>query len=59
MNRFKLGDEVCKDNGRRGVVRAIFVNRDAARMCAVEINGALDFIDESKLSPPQQADLAA
>lgn len=59
MNQFKLGDEVCKDNGRRGVVRAIFVNRDAARMCAVEINGALDFIEESKLSPQQRADLAA
>lgn len=59
MNRFKLGDEVCKDNGRRGVVRAIFVNRDAARMCAVEINGALDFVEEARLASPQQADLAA
>ena len=26
MNQFKLGDEVCKDNGRRGVIRAIFRN---------------------------------
>lgn len=59
MNQFKLGDEVCKDNGRRGIVRAIFVNRDAARMCAVEINGALDFVEESKLLPQLRADLAA
>jgi hypothetical protein len=59
MSEFKLGDEVCKDNGRRGVVRAIFLNREAARMCAVEINGALDFIEASRLSMPPQAELAA
>lgn len=33
MSGFKLGDEVCRDNGRR-VIRAIFLNREAARMCA-------------------------
>lgn len=59
MSKFKLGDQVCRDNGRRGVIRAIFVNRDAARMCAVEINGALDFIEESRLSAPPYGELAA
>jgi hypothetical protein len=59
MTEFKLGDEVCRDNGRRGVIRAIFLNREAVRMCAVEISGALDFIEESRLSAPPQAKLAA
>jgi hypothetical protein len=59
MSEFRLGDEVCRDNGRRGVVRAIFLNREATRMCAVEINGALDFIEESRLSVPPHAELAA
>jgi hypothetical protein len=59
MSEFKLGDVVCKDNGRRGVVRAIFLSRDSARMCAVEINGALDFIEQSRLSVPPHAELAA
>jgi hypothetical protein len=59
MSEFKLGDEVCRDNGRRGVIRAIFLSREAARMCAVEVNGALDFIEESRLSAAPQAELAA
>ncbi|MFT0877850.1 hypothetical protein VRZ08_14885 [Rhodopseudomonas sp. G2_2311] len=59
MTSFKLGDEVCRDNGRRGVIRAIFLNREAARMCAVETNGALDFIEASRLSVPSRAELAA
>ncbi|MGO3926696.1 hypothetical protein NP284_00130 [Rhodopseudomonas pseudopalustris] len=59
MNGFRLGDEVMRDKGRRGVIRAIFLNREATRMCAVETNGALDFIEESKLSAPPRAELAA
>ena len=59
MSSFKLGDVVCRDNGRRGVVRAIFLNKEAARMCAVEFNGALDFIEAARLSVPQPAELAA
>jgi hypothetical protein len=59
MSAFKLGNEVCKDNGRRGVIRAIFLNREGARICAVEINGAMDFIEESKLSALPHAELAA
>ena len=58
MSKFRLGDQVLRDKGRRGVIRAIFLNREATRMCAVEINGALDFIEESKLSAPP-AELAA
>jgi hypothetical protein len=59
MAKYAIGDRVTKNNGRSGVVRAIF-NTFAGELCyAVEHEGALDFVDEAKLSPNTKEDLAA
>ena len=58
MARYAIGD-VVKKNNRSGVVRAIF-KTIAGELCyAVEHEGALDFVEEAKLSPSTKTDLAA
>jgi hypothetical protein len=59
MAKYAIGDIVKKNNGRSGVVRAIFKTMAGELCCAVEHEGALDFVDEAKLSPSAKADLAA
>ena len=59
MAKFALGDVVKKDQGGNGVVRAIFTTKEGELVYAVEKEGALDFVDETKLSPGSSADLAA
>ena len=50
MAKFAIGDVVKKDKGDSGVVRAIFTTM-AGNLCyAVEHEGALDFVEEAKLS---------
>ena len=44
---------VRKNNGGDGVVRAIFTTKDGELPYAVEKEGALDFVDETKLSHQQ------
>ena len=45
--------------GGDGVVRAIFTTKDGELTYAVEKEGALDFVDETELSPQREAKLAA
>ena len=59
MAKYTIGDIVTKSNGRTGVVRAIFKTLAGELCYAVENEGALDFVDEAKLSPSAKADLAA
>jgi hypothetical protein len=59
MMKYAIGDVVKKNNGRSGVVRAIFKTLTGELCYAVEHEGALDFVEEAKLSPTTKADLAA
>jgi hypothetical protein len=59
MAKFALGDVVKKTKGGDGVVRAIFTTRDGELTYAVEKEGALDFVDETKLSHQREAERAA
>jgi len=59
MAKYAIGDIVKKSNGRIGVVRAIFKTMAGELCYAVEHEGALDFVDEAKLSPSTRTDLAA
>src|ERR1700687_1689173 len=59
MAKYAIGDVVKKNNGRSGVVRAIF-KTFAGELCyAVENEGSLVFVEEAKLSPSTKTDLAA
>jgi len=59
MAKFAIGDVVRKTKGGDGVVRAIFTTRDGELTYAVEKEGALDFVDETKLSHQREPELAA
>jgi hypothetical protein len=60
MAKFQIGDVVSTARGETGIVRAIFATVDGEPRYAVENEGALDFICESRLSPrPEAAHLAA
>jgi hypothetical protein len=59
MTKYAIGDVVKKNNGRSGVVRAIFKTLTGELCYAVEHEGALDFVEEAKLSSSTKADLAA
>jgi hypothetical protein len=59
MTKYAIGDVVKKNNGRSGVVRAIFKTLTGELCYAVEHEGVLDFVEEAKLSSSTKADLAA
>jgi hypothetical protein len=59
MAKYAIGDIVKKNNGGSGVVQAIFKTLAGELCYAVEHEGALDFVEEAKLSPSTKADLAA
>ena len=59
MAKYAIGDIVTKGNGRSGVVRAFFKTMAGELCYAVEHEGALDFVEEAKLSPSTKAALAA
>jgi hypothetical protein len=59
MAKFVMGDVVRKDKSRTGTVRAIFTTTSGEVCYAVEHEGALDFVEESKLSGGSKANLAA
>jgi hypothetical protein len=50
---------VKKDKGGTAIVRAIFTTKEGELMYAVERDGALDFIPESRLLTPTSSELAA
>jgi len=59
MAKFAIGDVVIKDKGGGGKVRAIFTTLAGELCYAVEHEGALDFVEEAKLSNSPKTDLAA
>lgn len=59
MAKYAIGDIVKKNNGGSGVIRAIFKTLAGELCYAVEHEGALDFVEEAKLSPGTKRDLAA
>jgi hypothetical protein len=59
MANFAIGDVVKKDKGRTGTVRAIFTTMAGELCYAVEHEGAVDFVEEAKLSDSPKTDLAA
>ena len=59
MAKFAIGDVVIKDKGGTGIVRAIFTTMAGELCYAVEHKGALDFVEEAKLSNSPKTDLAA
>ncbi|KGJ66866.1 hypothetical protein BJA5080_08369 [Bradyrhizobium diazoefficiens SEMIA 5080] len=59
MRKFALGDVVNSDKGRRGVVRAAYKSREGQQFYAVEKDGAMDYLEEDRLSPAPRVELAA
>jgi hypothetical protein len=59
MAKFRIGDVVSTDAGQTGIVRAIFATIDGEPRYAIENDGALDFICETRLSLRAHATLAA
>jgi hypothetical protein len=57
--KFAIGDVVKKDKGSTGTVRAIFTTMAGELCYAVEHEGAVDFVEEAKLSDSAKTDLAA
>ena len=59
MAKYAIGDVVAKDNKSSVVVRAIFTTVEGQLRYAIEIEGALDFVEEGRLSPSPESNLAA
>jgi hypothetical protein len=59
MAKYAIGDVVTKDNKSRVVVRAIFTTMEGLLRYAVDNDGALDFVEEARLSPNPNSNLAA
>ena len=59
MAKFAIGDVVIKDKGGAGIVRAIFTTMAGELCYAVEHKGALDFVEEARLSPSAKSNFAA
>lgn len=59
MRKFALGDVVNSDKGRRGVVRAAYRTKEGQQFYAVEKDGAMDYLEEERLSPAPRVELAA
>ena len=59
MKKFALGDVVNSDKGRRGVVRSAFRSKQGQQFYAVEKDGAMDYLEEERLTPAPRVELAA
>lgn len=59
MKKFALGDVVNSDKGRRGVVRAAYRTKEGQQFYAVEKDGAMDHLEENRLSSAPRVELAA
>ena len=51
MPKFAVGDTVEQASGENGAVVGIFTTDDGEPRYAVELEGALDFVVETKLVP--------
>jgi hypothetical protein len=59
MARFALGETVTDERGRAAIVRAAFLTKDGQQSYAIELNGAINFIEETKLKGAPPSELAA
>ena len=59
MKKFALGDVVNSDKGRRGVVRAAYLSKEGQQFYAVEKDGAIDHLEEDRLTLAPRVELAA
>jgi len=59
MAKFALGDVVNSDRGRRGIIRAAFKSREGQQFYVVEKDGAMDFLEEERLTAAPRIELAA
>lgn len=59
MARFALGETVTDEKGRAAIVRAAFLTKEGQQSYAIELNGAINFIEEIKLKDARASDLAA
>src|SRR3569623_1720732 len=57
--KFALGDVVNSDKGRRGVVRAAYRSKEGQQFYAVEKDGAIDYLEEHRLTAAPRVALAA
>jgi hypothetical protein len=59
MARFALGETVTDEKGRIAIVRAAFLAKEGQQSYAIELNGAISFIEGTKLKNAPAVDLAA
>jgi hypothetical protein len=59
MEKYGIGDVVAKDSKSNVIVRAIFTTVDGDLRYAVENDGALEFVEEDRLSPTPKSNVAA
>jgi hypothetical protein len=59
MEKYRIGDVVAKDGKSNVIVRAIFTTVDGDLRYAVENDGALEFVEEDRLSPIPKSNVAA
>jgi hypothetical protein len=59
MAKYAIGDAVIHDKRTSVVIRAIFTTLEGKLKYAVENDGALDFVEEDRLSRDTNSGLAA
>jgi hypothetical protein len=59
MAMFALGEAVADEKGRMAIVRAAFLSREGQQHYAVEQHGAINFVEERKLTGAAPADRTA
>jgi hypothetical protein len=59
MGKYGIGDVVAKDSKSNVIVRAIFTTVDGDLRYAIENDGALEFVEEDRLSPTPKSNVAA
>ncbi|MBU6464402.1 MAG: hypothetical protein KGL35_29340 [Bradyrhizobium sp.] len=59
MAKFTLGETVANEKGRKVIIRAAFQSKEGQQQYAVELHGAINFVEETKLADVPRADLAA
>jgi hypothetical protein len=59
MAKFALGEFVANEKGHTVIVRAVFQTKEGQQQYAVELLGAISFVEETRLTSVARADLAA
>jgi hypothetical protein len=50
MAKFALGEIVADEKGRTAIVRAVFQTKEGQQQYAVELLGAISFVEETRLA---------